>query len=420
MGFKLGVGSRIITPHEPCFLGGFANRDHKSIGINDDLFVNTMYLKNDNYDFLLISYDLLGVDKYYCEKIKTLIYKTYNIPNENILISAIHTHSAPEGFPVNLKRGLFTEKFNIDEKYQEFVIDKTIQAVYDSINFLNDVCAFASKGKTRDLYGNRIQKNYLYDDDLYIVTFKNDSGKTIGAIVNFSCHPTVLGDKNYYISADFVGYMRRCISKSLDECIVIALNGSAGDISTRYTRLSQDFKEAKRIGEELANQFLLSLSESKKIELNNIKRKNLQFEFDRRLDLDITDIDKQVIKLREEMNKLTDEGDKRKIMIQLQVLENMHDLNKYELKKIVVKISIIDIGELRIISIPGELFSELGLKIKNSSDKFTLIAGYSEDYVGYIITESAYIKGGYENLVTLLPRGSSEKIINSIINNIGG
>ncbi|AST56604.1 neutral alkaline non-lysosomal ceramidase [Thermoanaerobacterium thermosaccharolyticum] len=347
---------------------------------------------------------------------EVLVYKTYNIPNENILISAIHTHSAPEGFPVNLKRGLFTEKFNIDEKYQELVIDKTMQAVHDSINSLDEVCAFASKGKVKDLYGNRIQKDYLYDDDIFMIRFKNGFGKTIGAVVNFSCHPTVLGDKNYYISADFVGYMRKHLSKSLDNCLIIAMNGSAGDVSTRYTRLSQDIQEAKRIGEELANQFLLSLNESKKIELNNIKRKNLLFEFDRRLDLDITDIDKQVIKLREEMNKLTDAGDKRRIMVQLQVLENMHDLSKYELKKIVVKISIIDIGELRIISIPGELFSELGLKIKNNTNKFSLIAGYSEDYVGYIITESAYQKGGYENLVTLLPRGSSEKIVSPILN----
>lgn len=416
MGFKLGVGSRIITPHEPCFLGGFVNRDHNSIGIYDDLYVNTMYLKSDNYDFLFISYDLLGVDKYYCEKIKTLIYETYNIPGKNILISAIHTHSAPEGFPANLRKGLFTKKFNINEKYQELVIDKTLQAVHDSINSLDEVCAFASKGKVKDLYGNRIQKDYLYDDDIFMIRFKNDFGKTIGAVVNFSCHPTVLGDKNYYISADFVGYMRKHLSKSLDNCVIIALNGSAGDVSTRYTRLSQDIQEAKRIGEELANQFLLSLNESKKIELNNLKRKDIVFGLDRRFDLNIDDIDKQIIELREKKKKLTDEGDKRKIEVQLQVLENMHDLGIFEIKKIEVKISIIDIGELRIISIPGELFSELGLKIKNNTNKFSLIAGYSEDYVGYIITDNAYQKGGYENLVTLLPKGSSERIVSSILN----
>jgi hypothetical protein len=418
---KIGVGSRIITPTEPAFLGGYLNRmEYKSIGINDDLYVNILYLKTDNCNFLFISYDLLGVDKYYCKKVKKLIHETYNILPENILISAIHTHSAPEGFPRNVRKGLFTNMYYVDKNYEKFVIEKTREAVHDSVNSLEEVLAFASKGKSKGLYENRTQKGKLYDDDIFIIRFENKIRQTIGAIVNFSCHPTVLGEENYYISADFIGYMRKVLSKYLDNCVVISLNGSAGDVSTRFTRLSQSFQEAKRIGEELANQFLRSLKESKKIELNNLKRKDIAFKFEKKADLNNADIEKQIMELREKIEKLVDNGDKRKIEVQLQVLENIHELNKFELKKVEVKISIIDIGELRIVSIPGELFSELGLKIKNCSNKLTLIAGYSEDYIGYIIPEKEYQESGYESLVTLLPRGGSEKIMNSILNYIGG
>lgn len=64
---KIGVSNRIITPNGPCYLGGYLKRmEYKSAGINDDLYANVLYLKTDDYDFLFISYDLLGVDKYYC------------------------------------------------------------------------------------------------------------------------------------------------------------------------------------------------------------------------------------------------------------------------------------------------------------------------------------------------------------------
>ena len=47
--------------------------------------------------------------------------------------------------------------------------------------------------------------------------------------------------------------------------------------------------------------------------------------------------------------------------------------------------------------IPGELFVEYGLEIKEKSPfAHTLIIGYANDYVGYIPTLEAFQEGGYE------------------------
>ena len=47
--------------------------------------------------------------------------------------------------------------------------------------------------------------------------------------------------------------------------------------------------------------------------------------------------------------------------------------------------------------IPGELFCELGLRIKiNSPYKYNFIVELANDYIGYIPTTEAFRQGGYE------------------------
>jgi neutral ceramidase len=72
------------------------------------------------------------------------------------------------------------------------------------------------------------------------------------------------------------------------------------------------------------------------------------------------------------------------------------------------------VGSAAFLFLPGEPFVEIGLAIRRSSPfGFTAVAGYAEDYIGYLPTDSAFEEGGYE----LGPGGwaragrGSEKII---------
>ena len=55
------------------------------------------------------------------------------------------------------------------------------------------------------------------------------------------------------------------------------------------------------------------------------------------------------------------------------------------------------IGPLVITSLPGEIFVELGFRIKTALDGTPiLVSSYTNGNVGYVPTRPAYAEGGYE------------------------
>jgi hypothetical protein len=57
----------------------------------------------------------------------------------------------------------------------------------------------------------------------------------------------------------------------------------------------------------------------------------------------------------------------------------------------------IDLGQILFISAPGELFSEIATRVRESSPaKLTFVVEHANDAVGYIFTDEAALQGGYE------------------------
>ena len=55
------------------------------------------------------------------------------------------------------------------------------------------------------------------------------------------------------------------------------------------------------------------------------------------------------------------------------------------------------LGNAALVFLPGEPFLEIALAIRQASPfGLTMVAGYCEDYIGYIPTNRAFRNGGYE------------------------
>ena len=72
-------------------------------------------------------------------------------------------------------------------------------------------------------------------------------------------------------------------------------------------------------------------------------------------------------------------------------------LIKGKKKTLFSEMQVITLGEIALVSIPGELFVEYGLEVKEKS-KFphTFIIDNANDFVGYIPTLRVFEEGGYE------------------------
>jgi hypothetical protein len=86
-------------------------------------------------------------------------------------------------------------------------------------------------------------------------------------------------------------------------------------------------------------------------------------------------------------------------------------------KPLQVEVQVISFGDdLAWASLPGEIFVELGLQIKNGSPfRQTVIAELANGSVGYIPNRVAYGQGNYEVVSARCAVGSGEKLVDSAV-----
>lgn len=94
--FLAGVSKVNITPPVGIPLSGYTARKDVSQGIHDELYAKALVLDNGERTLAIITTDLLGFYWDFVDKIRGLIRKRTNIGKDAILISATHTHSAPD------------------------------------------------------------------------------------------------------------------------------------------------------------------------------------------------------------------------------------------------------------------------------------------------------------------------------------
>lgn len=81
-----------------------------------------------------------------------------------------------------------------------------------------------------------------------------------------------------------------------------------------------------------------------------------------------------------------------------------------------VELTSMRIGGVRILHLPGEPFVEYQLFAQGlRPDDFVAVAGYGDDFTGYICTEKSYAEGGYEPTSTVLDPSSEKHFRKAIV-----
>ena len=91
-------------------------------------------------------------------------------------------------------------------------------------------------------------------------------------------------------------------------------------------------------------------------------------------------------------------------------------LNQVYQSVLPVEISIIRIDNNQFIFLPGEIFVEYSLIIKEKSPDNTFITSLSNGVLaGYIVTEAAEKEGGYEASNSIFPSSAGQVLVNHVI-----
>ena len=408
---KIGSAKLDISPKFPVTMGGYGDRNGKSIGILDPIYVRTLLLEDEiGQRIVIISADLIGLSQEQVKIIKEQINKITNIAQDCIVVSTTHTHSGPltNDNPVMGKA---------DKDYVYWLLEAIPGTVVKALESLQSCKLGWYQGEFKEVGASRRTLNKEVKTILTVLAAVNSDNSLIGVLFNYNCHPTVLPAENFMISADYPGAAINLLEKEYgDKAFIAFTNGACGDISTRFVRRNQDYQEVKRLGSLLASEVIKVIDMITYEEVLNVLAKERIFTLEPRELPDEELLNREMEEYKKEIAGFNEnggnQGDVRIAHTALQGLRVQKLLSEYRSElEFGGYLNAIKIGNNVILTHPAELFSSLGYEImSNSPYNQTMVVGYANGSIGYIPDRNSYNEGGYESFSCSFKAGEGERL----------
>jgi hypothetical protein len=230
-------------------LGGYAFREGVSVGTHDPITATALVVRQGRSAAAIVSVDLVAVTSALRQRVLALLEVDPGLRPEQVLLAATHTHSGPGGPHTDLHDG----GAYYDPDTAGRLAATIARAVRDAHRDIEPVSVRAWAGMASGVASDRVRAVVDVSVPTAVAVLSTPGGRTIGAVANYACHPTVLDEANLEFSADYVDAARRRLRERLGTPVVLFLNGACGDLSTRYSRRAASFDEAARLGGMAAN-----------------------------------------------------------------------------------------------------------------------------------------------------------------------
>jgi len=411
---KVGIGETVITPSGNMLMSGFA-RSQTSTGVHDDLHARSIVVEDASGNVVvLMTVSLIGVNQQLAERIREGIKAKTGIPGEKVIITATHTHAGPT----------IGENNDKGSPYPDFVVAKCIESAV--LAWESRVPGRIGIESTEVFELGRNRRRLLYggvhpDPEVAVIKIENAKGKLLGVAFNYGCHPSGLDWSNTLISEDWPYFAIKKIKEALGENVWVAYYQSAqGNINVGYTaELSavgaempvRSYWYIEKKGNQMAEAVLKALPSIKTDDSQTVKVAQDYFDYPLRDSYPITvgeaekDAEAAKARLKSLEEKSEFAGTRTLDNARVEVFSTNQRLegarNFYERgprpKTRSLEQQAVRIGDAVFVTFPGELFSEIGLRIKNNSSyNKTYVIGLSAGNAGYLPAAKEYIDGDYE------------------------
>ena len=410
----IGFDKQCITPPLPVPLRGYAvNRI--ATEVHDDLYTRVLAIEQDGIPYLFVQCDLIGVDDSVLNKVLDNL-SDLHIEKEHLTIVATHTHAGPGG-TVDTSKEPFSNLQNIfgkpNAEYLDFLSGQISLAARKSFSDLKSCKLTVGRGKIENVGTERHNPSLPGDDSLLVILFERTDGKKV-LLYNYACHPTVTGPENLMITADFPYAVERDLSYDM----IMFINSNAGNISTRFTRQSSGFGQVELYKDHLINGIIDALKSpvyTGCFENFSMKRLPITLPIKK-----VRPVEVEEDALRTHEKALAEAIAAGKDSLTIRLLSTYVEGGKIAvelsntlkgIESISAHFTLITLQELTIAVVPGELFSTLGVPLKN---KGIDIFGYGNGYYLYIADEKSYDEMVYEAMSSPFESGVGEFLVNEI------
>jgi neutral ceramidase len=432
---RAGVAAVDITPPVPWRMSGYFY-ERVSTGVKDPLQAKALVLKQGDVAAAMVFCDLVGVPREVSDRARTMVHQTTGIPRENVVITATHTHTGPLYYgPL---RELFHQRAmersgadpNESIDYPAKLVEQITSAVAKAASKLRPVEIAAGAAREDRLAFNRrfhmrdgsvrfnpgqlnpdiVRPAGPIDPDVGLLALKTaGADEPFAAVISYALHLDTTSGTEY--SADYPRFLEEGLRKKFGSSFIALFGaGTCGDVNhidvrTKEVRRAEEIGSllAETVGRTLENDVLRPVVKPKLAVASAMVNAPLQ-----------TYTSAEVDDARQNLEIV---GQRKLPFLDEVKAYSIVALQSYESSTLPLEVQAFRISDdVAIVTLPSEIFVELGLAIKAASPfKTTLVIELANDVLGYIPTKKAFAEGSYETVNSRVEPGVGEMLVETAV-----
>ena len=359
---KIATSTICINPTFPIKQAGFMQQVKPIYKFHDDLHARIVAFEDETQIIYHVSLDLLELPF----KVQNTLQEELQKKSDKkviITLSCTHTHFGCDEF---------------NEDYHKELIQRIIYAIeyldYTESDFeISYQCVPFEKLGTSRISNHKA----IVLLQLYTIYYEH---KPFIEIIVHNVHPTIHDGNTPYFTSEYPGYVLSELQRKYPDIYFTFMQGAAGDVSTRFTRTTQDYNGVIELGNKLVDKVECLMKDNVDIKpLNQMIYESevlsLQHEFN---PIDLTNLP---INLTERELETIEIGSK----VREELSHHLDTLNNE------VLISKLELGPYKFVFVPNEVFSSYiecvdiakASLIAYSNGQSPYVTGIDDDFITY-------------------------------------
>ena len=418
---RAGAAVADISPRVPAPLAGYppinlypgGPQDHRGYtgrtgpceGIADPVCARALAVSDDNGVAVLIAMDVCAVPAAFSHRVRSRLSAGYGVPADSVMITASHNHSGPD----------YTGYWEpVDPSVTALVEDLAVAAAGEALARRRPATVGLANGWLDGLTVNRRDPARPVDPAVPVLRLDGAHGEPVAVVYGFACHPVTAGPANRLVSAEYPGAASRLVEAAFDGAVALFVNGGAGNINPRafpyrdtpnVVQLTRGLPpeqagsvrsvaQARRLGTVLGGEVVrvaAQLATGPAVGGVRTSRREVAARLKDRAELDAF------------LNHMPHEP---------------HAVADWRPGgELVTEVASLRIGPLALIGIPGEPFVETALSLQRDEPAGAApavrVAGYANDYPGYLPPPAQLAENRYESVATPLSADGVQAVIDA-------
>lgn len=456
---QVGMAEADITPPLKFPMAGYFH-ERLNEGTVDPLKAKAIVFRSDSQQAALVVCDLIGIAADFAKEVKTRASEQTGIPASHIIVSATHSHTAPD-YSKSLyawmvrKSSPDTEAPALEKDPERLAyIDKLISNTVDAIVRAHHAAApaklesgwteqqtpvafnrrFVQKdGSVRTWVGleheGTVRSAGPIDPEIPLLLVRDESGRMKGLVSNFALHLDTVGGMKW--SADYPSFISDVVRERLgSDVISIFGTGCCGDINHVNPR-GKERNKTDFIGKSLGETIVSGVASLSPIDTPRLEVRSVIVQ------VPLQEASQEAVAKSIATMKAVNAGESVDFYDHVTahktlMIDQMRNSPRFAKDEdamlarrvthslsgvgptIPVEINAICLGrDLAIVSLPGEVFVDLGLAIKRGSPfRNTMVIELSNCVeTFYVPTRAAFAGGGYETTNSTVEHGAGELLV---------